>query len=329
MKKKFYTKDAMLTFDSATMDSAGAFLIGELERLDQQMHMPLAAVTWHRDIDPRTDVTIGDELSSFTNSTFAAVGGTNPTGKAWIGKTATSMPDMQLDIGKTASPLNLWGMALSYTLPELQSAMQTGRPIDSQKAEAIRLKYNMDIDQQVYTGDTDLNLYGLCNNPNVNTSNVANGASSSPLWSSKTPQEILADVRSIEVDTWTNSGFAVAPRQILVPPVQYVALLQPLTIGGATFASIAEYISKNSLCLEQNGVPLEIHPVKWLTGAGAGGTNRMVAYTREYDKVRFPMTTMLTTPVQYQGIWLHTNYYARLGVVEAVYTETISYRDGI
>src|ERR1700688_4558988 len=36
-----------------TYDSTGAFLVGELERLDQKLHDPLVAVTWSRDIDLR------------------------------------------------------------------------------------------------------------------------------------------------------------------------------------------------------------------------------------------------------------------------------------
>ena len=40
---------AFKTHDGArTVDSTGAFLVGELERLDQTLHMPLAAVTWAR-----------------------------------------------------------------------------------------------------------------------------------------------------------------------------------------------------------------------------------------------------------------------------------------
>ena len=31
----------MLTYDQYTIDSSGAFLIGELERLDQTLHAPL------------------------------------------------------------------------------------------------------------------------------------------------------------------------------------------------------------------------------------------------------------------------------------------------
>ncbi len=328
MKPKIYTRDNLVTFDQATMDSAGAFLVGELERLDPTMHMPLADVTWHRDIDIRTDVTIGDELSSFTNSTFAAVGGTSPTGKAWIGKNSNAVPGISLDIGKTGTPLILWGMELGYTIPELVSAMQAGRPLDSQKLEAIRLKYNMDVDQQVYVGDTDLGLYGLVNNPNVTASNVVNGASSSPLWANKTPQEILTDVRSLEQAVWTSSAYAAAPRQVLVPPTKYVYLLQPLTVNGVGYQSVLEYISRNSVCLQVNGVPLEILPAKWLVGAGVGGTDRMAAYTRQLDRVRFPMTPLMNTPVEHRGLYKLTTYYGRLGAVEVVYPEAMGYRDG-
>ncbi len=35
----------MITFDQATVDSSGAFLIGELERLDQTLNLPLVGYT--------------------------------------------------------------------------------------------------------------------------------------------------------------------------------------------------------------------------------------------------------------------------------------------
>ena len=67
----------MITYDEMTIDSTGAFLIGELERMDQALHEPLVSITWSRDIDLREDVTIADEASSFTNSAFAAAGSLN------------------------------------------------------------------------------------------------------------------------------------------------------------------------------------------------------------------------------------------------------------
>lgn len=70
-----------MTFDQATVDSSGAFLIHELERLDQTLNLPLTSQTWSRDIQLREDVSIADEISSFTNTTFAAAGTPNANGK--------------------------------------------------------------------------------------------------------------------------------------------------------------------------------------------------------------------------------------------------------
>ena len=102
------TRDNFQTFDARTIDSSGAFLVGELERLDPRLNEPLASYTWSRDIDLRSDVSIADETSSFTNSTFAAAGGTSPNGKSWVGKNADAIQGIALDIGKTALPLTLW-----------------------------------------------------------------------------------------------------------------------------------------------------------------------------------------------------------------------------
>src|SRR5258708_877148 len=56
----------MITHDGRTVDSTGAFLVGELERLDLTLHQPLVSTNYLRDIPLREDVTIADEVSSFT-----------------------------------------------------------------------------------------------------------------------------------------------------------------------------------------------------------------------------------------------------------------------
>lgn len=322
--RRAQTRDNLMTFDAATVDSTGVFLVGQLERLDQTLHGPLASVTWSRDILLREDVSIADELSSFTNSTFAAVGGTKPNGKSWIGKDSTAIASMALDIGKTANPLTLWGMELSWTIPELASAQQLGRPIDSQKYTGMQLKYNMDIDEMVYTGDAELGKTGLTNAAAVtNVSNAVTGT-----WSAATPAQILADVNELLNSVWTASGFAICPRELRLPPVQYSQLVSR-TISDLGNISILEFLRVNSLSNSINGVPLNIQPIKWLTGRGTAGKDRMMAYTNEMDRVRFPLVPLQRTPLEYRGIRQITTYYGRLGVVEVVYPETIGYRDGI
>lgn len=322
--KRAHTRDGLMTFDAQTIDSTGVFLVGELERLDQTLHGPLATVTWSRDIQLREDVSIADEVSSFTNSTFAAVGGTSTTGKAWIGKDSTSIASMALDIGKTPKPLTLWGMEISWTLPELASAMQLGRPVDSQKFTGLQLKHNMDTDEQVYIGDAELGETGMVNSSVVtNVSNALTGT-----WSTATADQILADVNDLLNSTWAESAFAVCPAELRLPPVQFSQLVSR-KVSDAGNISVLEYLRINSLTNALTGRPLNIQPLKWLTGRGAAGKDRMMAYTNEKDRIRFPLVPLQRTPLEYRGIRQITTYYGRLGVTEVVYPETVGYRDGI
>jgi hypothetical protein len=78
-----------------------------------------------------------------------------------------------------------------------------------------------------------------------------------------------------------------------------------------------------------NGKPLNIQPLKWLTGRGVGPTDRMVAYTNAEDRVRFPMVPVRRETPYYQGIRFIAPYIWAFGAVEFVYPETVLYRDGI
>ncbi|MGN5479514.1 major capsid family protein [Cupriavidus basilensis] len=160
---RHFTRDGMMTYDQTTIDSTGAFLVGQLERLDQTLNEPLVEYTWSRDIELRTDVSAADEVASFTNSTFAAAGGIRPGGLNWISNEGNALPGPSVDIGKTGQPMRLWGQEVKYTVPELIKSQKLGMPIDAQKVEAMNLKRNMDIDQIVYVGDPDMSFTGLIN----------------------------------------------------------------------------------------------------------------------------------------------------------------------
>ena len=326
---------------TVTLDSTGAFLVGELERLDQTLHMPLAAVSWQRDIDLRTDVTVADEMSSFTLSTFGAAGslGTGAgirNGKAWIDKTTDQIGGIGLDIAKVPNPLNLWGMEIKYSVPELMSAARAGRPVDAQKYAGMQLKYQMDVDEQVYVGDASLNVTGLVNSALVtNVANVPNGAGGFPGWKTKTPNEILTDVNEILNSVWQQSGFAEMANKIGLPP-QLFGYLTSTVVSSAGNQSIMNFLLENNILKASGQGELEIVPMKWLIGAGSGGTlgttgtvDRMILYRQQPDRVRFPLTMLQRTPLQYESIYQKSTYWGRIGVTEVVYPETIGYRDGI
>lgn len=324
-------------------DSTGAYMVGELERLDPTFHGPLVAVSWMRDIDLREDVTTADDASSFTLTTFgAAPGAGGPSGTAsgisWAGRSSTQVTSVSIDLSKKVFPLIPWSMELSYTVFELESAAKLGRPVDEQKFKAIQTKHQMDVDQLVYVGDaqTQGTGSGLINNTLMTAvSNLPNGVSGFSQWVNKTPTEILADINTALTTVWANSAWAVTPRRILIPPNQF-GYISTALISLAGSMSVLRYVDENNLLTGTGNGQLEILPMKWLIGAGVGGTlgvtgtvDRMFVYTKNKDFVRYPMTTIQRTPVQYDGLYHKATYYCKLGQVEEVYPETVGAFDGL
>jgi len=336
--------------DGAWYDSSGAFYHGELVRLDQTLHLPLAAVSWGRDIDLRSDVTLADEATAWTLSTFGSPGGLGMSnaitgGKAWIGKNTTEIVGVSVDIAQLTKPLRPWAMELKYTVLELESALKIGRPIDQQKYQGMRLKHQMDIDAMVYIGDSDTGDKGLVNLPAyapgvpgvgiITNFPVGAGVGATAAWSTKTPAEILADINFALNTVWMNSGWAVVPNRILLPTAQYGFIATQLVSAAGT-TSVLRYIEENNILARSGAGRLEIYPCKWCNGAGAGGTigtpapgvsDRMVVYTKSPEYVRYPMTLLARTPIQFDAIWQKATYYGRLGVVESIYPQTIGYFD--
>jgi hypothetical protein len=127
---------------------------------------------------------------------------------------------------------------------------------------------------------------------------------------------------------WANSGWAICPSELRVPPVPF-SLLVSTKVSSAGNISLLEFLKLNSLSNSINGRPLNIQPLKWLNGAGAGATNRMIAYTKDRNRVRYPLVPLQRTPLEYRSIYQLTTYFGRLGCVEVVYAETIAYADAI
>ncbi|MBB3808760.1 DUF2184 domain-containing protein [Pseudochelatococcus contaminans] len=331
LRPSLYTRDAFTTFDQATYDSAGAFLIGELERLDPVVHEPLIATTWERDIDLRTDVQIGDTSTSYTLSTFASNGGVVPDGIAWAGAETTTLPRIQLDISKISAPLTLWASEVAYTVPELESARLTGRPIDVQMLAGLNRKHQMDLDQVAYVGSSDIGATGLLNSTHVtNSSNVANGAAGTATWKTKTADEIRKDVNELLISVWAASGYTSPPTKLLVAPEPF-GYISTTIASSAANTTILAFLKENNILTAERGIPLEINSVKWLDKALLPGasTDRMVAYSQRPEFVRFPIVPLQPVAPQYQGIWVKVPYYGRIGQVEVVYPETVGYRSGV
>lgn len=331
-KKLFKTQDAPRRA-FRTRDSALAYYVHQLENLDKALYEPLVSVSWGRDIKLRPGITMSNESTSFIRSAFGGAGGlsqslTSGGNMPWISPDTTVIPGVSVNGQKIVLPLRLLAREVSYTSVELERSQLTGQPIDTQKIDALNLLYQMNTDQMVYVGSSDVGATGLLNDASITASTVANGVSGSPLWVNKTADEICADINTLLTNTWLAAAYAVCPGSLRLPPAQF-AYIASQKVSSAGNVSILKFLEDNTIALKINGKALDIQPIKWLTGAGAGSTDRMLAYTNSVDRVRFPMVPIRRETAYYQGIRFTAPYIWAFGQVEFVYPETVQYADGI
>ena len=308
-----------MRFSDAEIASTGAFLVGELEKLDKTLYEPLSDFTWTRDMPIREDVTLSDEVTSFMLSSFASgFGGTGVGGKNWIRGASTTPAQPAVSSTKVTSPMTPWGMEVAYDVFELQKALAVGRPIDVQKYDAMKLKHNLDIEQMVYLGDTEVGVKGLLNNDDA-VGTVALGKVSATI----TADEVRTIFNNVLKAAWKETSYIRCPNRLLIEPELYAKLAStPLE---NTDKSVLEWVKVNNLATSV-GANLEILPCRLLSDKSINsGKGRIVAYTMARDVVRFPLVQLQKMPVQYRSYQQVVPYYGALGAVEFVRPEMVFY----
>ena len=310
------------------LGDAGAYFIGQLEALDQRMAMPITAVTYSRDIERRPDIGPYNELASFTRLKFAAAQG-DQDDIEFDSDVTTEYQQVNVEQEKITTPIFAKTMKTRWTLAEIEKAALAGMPLETQLFESLNTDNQLKIDRLHYMGSQKYGFGGLLNHGSVlNVSPVAAGAGGLPNFEAKTPEEILADVNEILRSVWTATGLAIMPNRILVSQRIMSALSIP--IAPLSGVSILKYLQDNAICKIIDGKELEIVPVKWASGAGAAGTDRMVAYVPGLDNL-----ASIFSPMQQYGamevrdVAFHQHYRFAFGGLHIRYPEKMAYRDGL
>ena len=317
----------MITFDQYTPDAAGVFLTQQLTKYDWTANDPLVVTTWDRDVPRRLDVAITDDYAAYILNNYAVPGNLSPGGKSWVGRESTAVAGPAIDVANVINPLYPWGQFPSWNMRELWQSQFLGRPLDTAKLAVMMQKFEMDTDEQVYVGDTELGITGLTNNAGV-TAISASGSGSARNWVNKTADQILVDFNTLLSTAQTNSGYAAYPTKVLMPYEILNALVARL-ISTAGSDSILTFLNRNNVSMKNNGQELEIVGVKWLLGAGAGGSNRIMAYTDNRKYVQFPRVELQRLAIQNRGFDQILPTMGLLGVVELRYPETVCYMDNV
>lgn len=191
--------------------------------------------------------------------------------------------DFKLDQG--TSRVIMVGIGYRYNLQELAHAQTYGIRLTDDRADAARRKYEQFVDTLAFQGRAKLGMTGLMNSGSVTALTAANGVGGSALWPNKTVDEIVSDVNGVLGVIFTASNGIEQADTLLLSQDRY-AHIATRRLDPTSTVTILEHIQRVNIYTIRTGRPLTIRAVFGLETAGAGSTQRMVAYRRTPDVVK-------------------------------------------
>jgi hypothetical protein len=234
----------------------------------------------------------------------------------WVTDYATDFP--RADVAGTETPYKVYSLGSSYdfTMQEVRKAQQTGKPLEQRRANAARLAIENKIDQVLFAGDSGRTLYGLTNQPNGLDYAVPNGAAGTATWSTKTPDEIMADMSGMRRKV-TQTTLGIEDIDTLLLPqsrYEYIRDARCTTFDATTILQM----------WQRNNPGVNVQPWQKLETAASGGGVLMVGYRNSPDYLLGVVSQEFEQfPPQTIGMVSRTPCHARTGGVIAYYPATI------
>jgi len=320
-----------MTLDASAVSGGMAFLTSELEKIDPSLREPLTSTTYPRDIEIESG---GGwiESTSVMNVDYAVSGGQADG----TGGVQNAVRTIQANLGKDIYKVMPYEIAMKVKFMDVQRGNVTGRSLENIYDTGVRLDFDKFMDLNVYQGQSLYGTVGLLNDSRITAGAVATGASTHTQWNyagaPKTPDEILNDINQLIVAAWAASQYdqSAIVNHILIPPAQF-AYIVSTKVSSAGNISIYEYLMQNNIA-KTKGVNLFIGESRFCIGAGAGSTDRMVAYVNAKRFVSMdvpqPLSRVMTAPnvgdASYDSLFA-----ANVGQVKKHYLEPFRYADGI
>lgn len=249
---------------------------------------------------------------------------------AFRGRGAKNVPTVGITVDKVQVPIESAGVSADFDRADAR-AVQMGHELNllTELGAVMREASERHIEGTFFYGFDEINYRGFLDYPGVPFADVAlNAAATSTLWANKTNDEIIRDVTDIQADVFVETKGVHIVTDIYLPPAQFIALTVR-KVGTTGDKSIMAWLEENSLAARK-GKKLTFHDLRYLEGAGAGNTDRMVAMEKEKRNFWMPMSLpfdMLEPQKQGFGVELLAEYV--FGSFHVKYPMSMAYRDGI
>lgn len=244
----------------------------------------------------------------------------------WINGNADDIPLAGTELAEFKTSVYTAAIGYGWGWEEVNVAMMLGRNLPADDAMAARRAYEEMVDRVMLRGDATKNFSGLISYPGITAAGAVNGD-----WdgTGTTEDQILADINAGILGIAADTLYTSVANTILLPPAKLNSLATRRL--GDTTMTVLEFLRRNNTYTAMTGQALEIRTLRGLETAGAGNTERMIAYRRDPQvlKAHIPMPHRFL-PVYQDGPlhWVVPGVF-RLGGLDIRRPKEVRYIDGI
>jgi len=306
-------------FKSINLDAAGdIFFARQLEYVQARVYeYQYAALKAYQYIPINYNVPAGAEYVTATG--FQSVGRARI-----INSYADDLPEAGILGTQLTNPVVSIGTSYRYSHQEIRAAQYANISLSLRLAEAARRANEQLVNDLAIAGDPTTGQYGLINNPNVPTVVVpADGTGATTQWANKTSEQILRDLNLIVNQVVVNSNGVERPNTLLLPLDQFTLISSTPRSMNSDMTILQYFLLNNPF----------IKTVDWLaqlSGAGTGGTDVMLAYDRDENKLAMQIPMAFTQyPPQERNLEFVIPCESRFGGVTIYYPQSVIIGEGI
>lgn len=244
----------------------------------------------------------------------------------WINGNADDIPLAGTELNEFKTSVYTAAIGYGWGWEEVNVAMMLGRNLSADDAQAARRAYEEMVDRVALAGDATKNFSGLLDYTGITAASATNG---DWLGTGTTEDQILQDVNDGVLGIATDTLYTSIADTLLMSP-ERLNYLATVRLGDTTM-TVLEFLRRNNTYTAMTGQPLTIRGVRGLSTAGAGNTQRMIAYRRSPQvlKLHIPMPHRFL-PVYQDGPlrWVVPGVF-RLGGLDIRRPKEVRYIDGI
>ncbi|KAF0675079.1 DUF2184 domain-containing protein [Profundibacterium mesophilum] len=240
----------------------------------------------------------------------------------WVNGNSDDIPLAGTARAKHKSAVFMAAIGYGFGYEEINVAQMMGANLQTEDAMAARRAYEEFVDDVALRGDTEKGMSGLINHPSVTQASATTGN-----WATATEDQILKDVNDAILGVATGTNYTEMADTLLLP---FTKLSQLATVFRRDM-TLMQLLQQSNSYTAMTGRPLNIRGVRGLETAGAGSTNRMIAYRRDMGvlKLHIPMPHRFLPAYQDGPLnWVVPGVF-RLGGLDIRRPKAVRYADGI